>query len=321
VKVALRGLVVLVVAAVATQSGAAAPARTSRQAVRAESGLFWTTRTGLVGLGSCVPGGIHCAGGAVERTTDGGRTYHVVLRTSGPVGLLTKVGSRGAIATPSSGHAWRTLNRGRTWKPYDYRPLFWATPRLAIRFTSVIRGSDTKLALQVTHDGGRTWQRLPDPCNHAVTYNAYASLVTTKLWWIVCVGVPAGGTADKAVFSTRDGGKTWRTGAENLGPPHVRIHGGIGLFGSPDALAFARDGFGLLTEAHGTLYLTHDGGQHFEAQQKIVQRDVDLAAGAAAFSGGVAYVLLTGKAGFPARLVETRDSGRTWQVMHRWSGS
>jgi photosystem II stability/assembly factor-like uncharacterized protein len=288
--------------------------------MRAESSIFWSTRVGLLGVGYCVPSGIHCVGGAVERTTDGGRTYHVVLHTSEPVGLLTKVGSHGAIATPFGGHAWRTLDGGRTWKPFDYRPLFWATPRIAVRFTGYVRRGSTKLALRVTHDGGRTWRRLADPCNRAVTYNAYAALVTAKLWWIVCVGLPAGGTADKAVFTTRDGGKTWRAGAANLGPPNVRVHGGVGQIGSPDGLAFARNGFGLLTEAHGTLYVTADGGQHFYAERKVVRRDVDLAAGAAVFSGGVGYVLLTGKAGFPAHLVRTHDFGRTWQVVRRWSG-
>lgn len=318
-KPALRGLIVLVAAAVVTQSGAAAPTRAAH-ATRPESAIFWNARVGLIGVGLCVPRGIRCTGGAVERTADGGRTYHVVLHTSEPVGLLTKVGAHGAIATPSGGHAWRTLDDGRTWKPYDYQPRFWATPRIAIRFDSHLRRSGTNLVLRVTHDGGRTWRRLVDPCNHAVTYNAYAALVTAKLWWIVCVGVPAGGTADKAVFSTRDGGMTWRAGAANLGPPNVRVHGGVGLYGSPDGLAFAKNGFGLLTEAHGTLYVTHDGGVNFEAERQIVRRDVDLAAGAAAFSGGLAYVLLTGKAGFPARLLKTHDSGRTWQVVRHWSG-
>jgi len=317
VKPAFRGLLVVVAAAVLAQSGAAASVR---HAVRPESGVFWSKRVWLIGIGYCARGGGQCAGGAVERTTDGGRTYHVVLHTSEPVGLLTKVGARGAIATPSGGHAWRTLDGGRTWKPFDYQPFFWATPRVAVRFTAYMQGSSTKLALQATHDGGRTWRLLADPCNHAVTYNAYAALVTAKLWWIVCVGVPAGGTADKAIFSTRDGGKTWQTGAANLGPPHVRVHGGVGLIGSPDELAFAPNGFGLLTEVHGTLYVTRDGGRHFDAKREVVRRDVDLDAGAAAFSDGLGYVLLTGKAGFPARLIKTRDFGRTWQVVRRWGG-
>lgn len=316
-KLALRGLVILAAALAVTQSGAAA---SERRVARPESGIFWSQRAGLIGVGFCARGGGRCFGGAVERTTDGGRTYRVVLRTSRPVGLLTKVGVRGAIATPSGGHAWRTLDGGRTWKPYDYQPFFWATPRVALGFTAYTQGPDAKLALHVTHDGGRTWRLRADPCNHAVTYTAYASLVTTRLWWIVCVGVPAGGTADKAIFSTRDGGKTWQTGAANLGPPHVRVHGGLGLNGSPSGLAFARDGFGLLTEIHGTLYVTRDGGRTFAAKRRILRRDIDYCAGSAAFAGGVGYVLLTGIAGFPARLVATHDSGRSWQVVRRWAG-
>lgn len=316
---ALRGLIVLAVAAALTHSGADAPAAI-RHATRAESAIFWSPRVGLLGVGYCTPGTSQCAGGAVERTTDGGRTYHVVLHTSEPVGRLQTVGPRGAIATPAGGHAWRTLDGGRTWKPFDYRPFFWATPRVAVRFDSHLAKSGTNLVLRVTLDGGRTWRRRADPCNQAVTYNAYAALVTTKLWWIVCVGLPAGGTADKAIFSTRDGGQTWSAGAANLGPPNVRVHGGVGLFGSPDGLAFARNGFGLLTEIHGTLYVSRDAGVHFDAERRVARRDVDMGVGSAAFSSGVGYALLTqGFTGFSAHLVETADYGRTWHVVRRWS--
>jgi photosystem II stability/assembly factor-like uncharacterized protein len=317
VKLVLRGLLVVVAAAVVTQSGAAAPART-QLVTRPGSVIFWNAREGLLGVGYCVSKVVRCRGGAVERTTDGGRTYHVVLRTKGPVTALLTVGSHGAIATVSGGLAERTLDGGRTWRQLLFKPYFWATPRIALRFDAYYKGSAQLLALRLSHDGGRTFRRLTDPCNDAVTFNAYAHLVTPKLWWILCVGRPAGGTADKAVFRTRDGGKTWQTGAANLGPPNLRVHGGIGLFGYPNGLAFARNGFGLVTESQGTLYVTRDGGLHFRAQRKVERPGPDYGAGAAAFSNGIGYVLL--RAGFATRLVKTRDFGRTWQVAERWSG-
>jgi photosystem II stability/assembly factor-like uncharacterized protein len=316
-RLVVRGLLVVAAAAVVTQAGTAAPVR-AQFVPRPGSAIFWNSRVGLLGVGFCVPKIVRCRGGAVERTTDGGRTYHVILRTPRPVTALLKVGPHGAIATVADSLARRTLDGGRTWRQFLFKPFFWATPRIVLRFDAYYRGSTQLLSLRVSHDGGRTFRRVADPCNNAVTYNAYADPVTPKQWWILCVGRPAGGTADKAVFRTRDGGKSWQTGAANLGPPNLRVHGGLGLFGYPNGLAFARNGFGLVTASQGTLYVTRDGGVHFHAQRKVERPGPDYGAGAAAFSNGVGYVLL--RAGFATRLVATRDFGRTWQVLRRWSG-
>jgi len=315
-KLALRGLLVVVVFTVAvTQAGAAARARLVTRIV---SAVFWTPQEGVLAVRYCVPGSDHCVRGAVERTTDGGRTYRVVLRTKGPVTDVEKVGSRGAIATPLGGQAWRTLDGGRTWRPFTFEPWFWAAPRIALRFDRYYMRNKPLLALRVTHDGGRTWRSHANPCNQTVAFNVYADPVTPKLWWIVCVGQPAGGTMDKAVFHTQDGGKTWRAGAANLASLRRGAHGGIGLFGYPVGLAFARNGFGLVIEGGGKVYVTRDGGVHFHAAPKVERPDIDFGRSAAAFSNGVGYVLLT--AGFPARLVATHDSGRTWHVVRRWRG-
>jgi photosystem II stability/assembly factor-like uncharacterized protein len=316
VKPALRGLLVLVVAAAATQTGAAAPATTL--VARPGSVIFWTPRVGLLGVGYCVPRTARCVRGAIERTTDGGRTYHVALRTRGAVTEIDRVGPRGAIVTAAGAGALRTLDGGRTWRPFVFDPYFWATPRVAVRFKAYFTKYDEKLALSVTHDGGRTWRRVADPCNHTVTANAYADPVTPKLWWIVCLGQPAAGTMEKAIFRTRDGGNTWQAGAANLVPPRGTAHGGIRFNGDLNGLAFARNGFGLLTASQGTPYVTRDGGEHFTALPKVGRPYVDFGAGSAAFAGGVGYVLLT--AGFAERLAATHDFGRTWHVVRRWSG-
>jgi len=312
-KLALRGLLVVVSAVVVTQAGAAAPARLVTRSV---SAVFWTPHEGLLAVRYCVPGSSHCVRGAVERTTDGGRTYRVVLRTRQPITDVERVGARGAIATPLFGQALRTLDGGRTWRPFTFEPWFWATPRIAVRFDRYYVRDNTLLRLRVTHDGGRTWRRLADPCNQTVAFNAYADLVTPKLWWIVCVGQPAGGTRDKAVFRTHDGGKTWQAAAANLSSLRRGAHGGIGFFGYPVGLAFARNGFGLVTEGSGRLYVTRDGGLHFHAAPKVERPDIDYGRSAAAFSNGVGYALFS--AGYPARLVATDDFGRTWHVVRRW---
>lgn len=321
-KLVLRAGLVAVVVAVAAQAGAAAsaPAR-MRLATSPDSFLLWNQHDGLLGVERCdvahdVKEG-KCVSGAVERTSDGGRTYHVVLRTRRPIGYLQKVGASGALAITYDHDGWLTLDGGRTWRHVSSGPAVdWLTPQFGVGFKSYTAHNRGQLALRVTRDGGRTWQRRSDPCRKAVAFNAFADLVTTRLWWVACVGQGGAGNEDKAIFRTRDGGATWQAGAATLLiSSGTRERGGISEYGYPEQLALAPDGFGLLTESRGTLYVTRDGGAHFVAEPEVARPELDFAGGAAAFRGGIAYVLLTSA---NPRLVETRDFGRTWHVVRRW---
>jgi photosystem II stability/assembly factor-like uncharacterized protein len=172
----------------------------------------------------------------------------------------------------------------------------------------------------VTHDGGQKWQREHSPCERPdIAFGAAADLVTAKSWWVACVGEGGAGNENKAIYRTRNGGKTWRAGAATvIGPPSKSEHGGISDYGYPSGLAFVASGWGLLTESRGTLYVTRDGGAQFRAEPKVARPEVDFAGGAAAFPRGVGYVLLTDSPG--ARLIVTHDFGRTWHVVRRWGG-
>src|SRR4051812_12125474 len=64
---------------------------------------FWDMRRGLF-----------ARGGAVSLTTDGGRTFHVVLRTRRVTGMQT-FGRGGAILDLDNGRAFRSLDGGRSW--------------------------------------------------------------------------------------------------------------------------------------------------------------------------------------------------------------
>ncbi len=144
--------------------------------------------------------------------------------------------------------------------------------------------------------------------------SASVDFATSKLWWIVCAGEGAAGNEDKAIYRTADGGRTWEAGASTtIG----RERGGISSYGYPEGLAVASDGWGLLTESRGTLYVTRDGGTHFRPEPHVARPETDFAEGAAAFRGGTAYVLLFDNP--RSRLIETHDYGRTWQVVRRWS--
>lgn len=319
-RLALRALLVTVIVGVAMQAGAAARSSTAL-ATRPDSIVFWNAHDGLLAVEQCPGSGAQpCQRSVVELTTDGGRTYRVVLRARGSLDLQT-LGPDGALASPVKGESWRTLDGGRTWRRVSEPTAYWLNPRIGVRFRSYVAHRHAKLALLVTRDGGRTWQRqLRDPCNKTDAANdAFADLVTSQVWWIACVGEGAAGNEDKAIYRSRDAGRTWEAGAATVfAANHEREHGGISSYGYPEGLALAPGGWGLLTESRGTLYVTRDGGMHFRPEPHVARPETDFAGGAAAFDGGVGYVLLANYAG--ARLIETHDFGRTWTVVKRWSG-
>jgi photosystem II stability/assembly factor-like uncharacterized protein len=277
--------------------------------------VFWNAHDGLVAT----------FGGAVELTTDGGRSYRTVFRKPAIAELQT-LGPGAAIASTASDRSWRTLNGGRTWRRLvptwprvDPTPSsYWLSPRLGVRFHGYVAHDRQKLAMLVTNDDGRTWQRRQGPCDKTdATFGAFADLVTPSSWWVACVGQGGAGNEDKAIYRTRNGGKTWEAEAATVWvAPHEREHGGISSYGYPAGLAFASDGWGLLTESRGTLYVSRDGGARFRPEPHVAVPETDFAGGAAAFPGGLGYVLLINFRG--ARLIETHDSGRTWNVVRRW---
>ena len=317
-RLALRASLVVVVAALATQAGTAAP-DSSRLITTPYSAVFLNGHEGLVGVGECRSRKYECGRGAVELTTDGGRTFHVVLRTGSPVLRVQTLGSTDAIALVH-GHTWRTLDRGRTWHRWDEHPggelayASWPTARVGF---ATLLGAHGRVSLLVTGDAGRTWKRRQGPCSAFAA--ALLDFPTPRLGWLVCGGQPGAGNEEKAVFRTRDAGHTWQKAAspEHLNHPQER---GIPLAGYPAGIAFAPNGFGLLWESRGTLYVTRDGGKDWHPKPRLAVFDVDFGRGASAFADGISFVLLGHGGGPPTRLIVTHNFGRTWSVVRRWRG-
>jgi hypothetical protein len=241
---------------------------------------FRDPNVGLLGTGRapCDPAEKSCrAAGAISATSDAGRAWRVVLRTRQPV---VWVGYRGGVA-------WARLGDGRS-----------------------LRSSA----------GGNSWHRavppgLPaSPCPPALAVNVHDVVVTPHgETWALCAGQGAAGSMGKAVYRlTADG---WRRVAWTpFG--RQRGYGGIALYGYPLGIAMARDGFGLIWESRGTLYVTRDGGSHWQALPNIAEPEVDFGVFAAVLPHGIGFALLM--RGEKRRLVETHDGGRTWRVRHRW---
>jgi photosystem II stability/assembly factor-like uncharacterized protein len=171
-------------------------------------------------------------------------------------------------------------------------------------------------------EGGRGWRAapapaLPSPCPpNGIPQPASAVVVTPSgEEWALCVNEPGAGNEGKAVYRRVAG--RWRAIAWTSYPgPGSGTRGGISEYGYPQGLAMAGDGFGLLWESRGTLYVTRDGGVRWTALPKVAQPEVDFGAAGAALDGGTGLVVL-GRGG-ASRLLETDDAGRTWRVVHTW---
>jgi photosystem II stability/assembly factor-like uncharacterized protein len=289
-------------------------------AVLPQAIAFWDSGHGLLGTATC-RGALNqaCTEGTIQLTSNAGRSFRVVLRTRRPVVGLWTVRPRGAIAEIDGGESFRTLDGGRSWKPFRlrYRASF-ATARIGLGFRSYMKRDHLVLALLATSDGGQTWQRRASPCTQAMASDALIDLVTPRLGWIVCLGQPGTGNQEKAVFRTADGGRSWRPGASEVNYPRQNVRGGLGSYGYPQGVAFAADGFGILWESRGTLYVTRDSGANWLEEPTIARPEIDFGGGAAAFPRGQGLVLLGHGGGFPVRLLTTDDAGRTWRLVHRW---
>jgi photosystem II stability/assembly factor-like uncharacterized protein len=233
--------------------------------------------TGWAPCGSNSGFGCHPQG-TISLTSDGGRTWKVVLRTARPV---VAVGTFGATdwATFDDGEYLTSVDRGRTWHP---------TPTQVPRQGSPCPGD---LANVVTTPRGKSW-----------------ALCTTE------GGV---GSMGKSVY--RFGPRGWRRVAYTpFAPTRPGGYGGISLYGYPLGIAMADDGFGVIWESRGTLYVTRDGGSHWLGLPKVAKPEVDFGFAGATLPHGVGFVVLSRGGGEIRRLIATHDAGRTWRVVHVW---
>jgi photosystem II stability/assembly factor-like uncharacterized protein len=90
------------------------------------------------------------------------------------------------------------------------------------------------------------------------------------------------------------------------------------MYGYPQGIAMATDGFGLIWESRGTLYVTRDGGRQWSGLPKVAQPEVDFGVAGVVLRHSVGFVILSSGGTEKRRLIETTDAGRSWRVVHMW---
>jgi photosystem II stability/assembly factor-like uncharacterized protein len=295
---AMRWALALLLAALCAATGARAEETTQPMSIS-----FWDERTGMLVSSTWGPADIGRS--TVQITRDGGRSWTVMRTFSSKVEVSAVRGTRIAFAATPSG-LFRTRDKGASWVRVSPRAV--EKPSFA---TPLAGWAIEEPRIVSTRNGGRNWRTLRGPCE---TYDTVqAALASSTRGWVVCSSQPGAGQQPKDVWSTRDAGASWQL-VTRASPFGKKVGRGLEVSGYPRGVAMTVTGRGWLWMARGSFFATGDGGHSWSWLPISVPEIVE----------GRSASLLTGKVGYalfghrPA-LRFTRDGGRTWTVVRRWS--
>ena len=309
---AVRGLLVVLAvvllagAEVGTSSGNAVAAVT--QPMRPDAVGFWNQSRGLVGLGNDT---YENTPGAIELTTDGGRSFTKVLDTDGAVIWIDTAGAEDAWAVVQANvedrFTFHSSDGGETWQELPFNqavsPSFdSATHGFAF---AGINGDFDPRRFVVSADGGVSWQRADGPCKPEEAFVADAS---AKKVWALCLYDAAVSNQEKAVYASVDGGHSWR---RKVNVHIFKCSHGLCSLGYPTSVSFSPEGLGFISQDDFGGYISRDGGKRWKLLRKVGE-----AVSAGMLSRRSGYVLTYRDR--RAVLLETSDAGHSFRGVHSW---
>ena len=250
-------------------------------------------------------------------TSDGGKTWIDEQRSV--VAVEPAGGSLWAIE--QTGDQFGLLfsaDLGRTWKPTPNQPPLQGRTVQLVRPTSsdawiLTEDSESRASLFVTHDGGMSWQELPEPPKTGCFDDRSLAMSTNQRLWMVCGGGLATAMQLKMLYTSMDGGTTWKIMADTSAPGSGQPTGILpisGHLGNPSQFAVASPLDAFLALDRATLFATHDGGRTWEYAIPY-----DLANRADDGMGPVRF--LDAEHGWmvapPDWFFRTTDGGKTWE--------
>ncbi len=250
---------------------------------------FLTVQRGYVAGERCAGSPGHCVG-AFGRTTDGGADIAWTPLGPGSPSDLQFLGPQfGWVLLGNPGQTGRllgTTNGGRTWTRLD-AALFFAPPRFltsdfgyAIAVRPGRGGAFSASSLELTRDGGRTWQSVAT----GGYLPAYADFPSENQGYVAgwqCRGQGPQSVCRAAILGTQDGGAHWRV-LQSVGESSVGNTGTFALdFLSPSV------GFAALPDLQGCtmggclpgLEETQDGGRTWRTLQTAYRWGAQIQAG------------------------------------------
>jgi len=197
-----------------------------------------------------------------------------------------------------------TGNGGRTWRVVLRTP----RPVVAVSVQGVHEQARFDDGETIgSSDGGLHWAPVVVPPTTGIGSPCPAgSQAFVVVDWAVCASQPSAGNQAKLVYRLSING--WKRLAAN----------GLSSYGYVAGLAMARNGFGLIWESRGTLYVTRDAGLHWTGLTHVARPEVDFGMSGVALPHGIGFVILAEGGTEVRRLLETTDAGRRWRVVHTW---
>jgi len=262
-------------------------------------------------------------GPTLSATHDGGQTWTQDRRVRGVVALATAGRSVWVLSRscapfrPCQSRLVVSRDAGRTWRwaatPPPHQPgvvqLLHPSARVGwIAATALLVG---------THDGGRTWTRLTDPCAADSTLGPFGQQFAAhgnRTLWALCGGEPSAGQQNKSVYVSGDGGRHWALTATTCFPWTRPLRGGCGRVpgsGYVSGLALSTPTHGWMVLQRGTLYGSHDGGHTWYPAIPYAQAN-----GSDAGIGPMVFVdAQHGWLGALGRVFHTTDGGAAWRAV------
>jgi hypothetical protein len=190
-----------------------------------------------------------------------------------------------------------TSDGGLTWR------VVFRTPRSIVDLSYDPNGRPRAVLSDGENLGGPRWRPegpLREPFPPCETFDN-AAVFSDE--WVLCIGQSSAGEGFKAAY--RLVRSRW-----------VRC-GSLTRLGYAYGMAMAHDGFGIVWEGRGTLYVTRDGCTHWSGLPQVSVPEVDFGVSGAVLRHGLAWVILA-RGNVHRRLLRSTDHGRTWRVVHRW---
>jgi hypothetical protein len=277
----LAGVALLAVSA-ASGASARSSGKLPRSVLDPNSVAFLDRNHGLLGSGSdsCRYARLHCRlRGTISVTSDGGKTWHVVLRTGRPI-VAVEYFHDETYARADDGQTYVGDNNGRRWQRQRRGPL-----------------------------------SFKGYCPKGWRAGFTADFVDTNIDapWSICVGPPGAGNEAKAVYRGRK--RVAFTPFESHGGyGGISIYGyPVGISGDQGGFGLIWESRGTLYATHDGGHHWHALPK--VARPEI---DFGAWADADVYPHGTAFVLLLNGGAGKWRLIKTTDAGHTWQVVHRW---
>lgn len=280
--------------------------------------------TDQIGFAAGVGPGVGASPYLALGTTDGGQSFSLLFVALQPIV---------AVQAPDAGHAFfleqDCVNGGvcsstlQLWRNGASSPLtLWQGRTDAVLGFSFPTATDGYIAaartwsnppsesIYATHDGGRSFLRLPSPCaNWYPPASGALSFYTASAGWLLCGAVSQSPTAnDVKLLATTDGGDHWvsigaaPTAGQSVPSPPV---------GAADALWTESAESAYLSVGGSGVLMTQDGGHTWHRPPGAKTPGLSAVTSLGFLPGGFGWLLSLPLPG----LEETMDGGRDWRTV------